>query len=393
MRWRTPVHWIALVLAALIAVLSVIAIWTRNQVLDTDRYVETVAPLARDPAIQDLLVDRLTAAIAPPDRTAEFARGVLPRRAEPLATPIAAAVEGFVRDKLGGFVRSPDFAERWDRLSERTHAAAVELLTGEDEDKRRLQIVGDRLVVQLGPLVGPAREAVERAGLKPPEALASAEPEIVLGDASGVQSARGIVELLQTIAWVLPVVGVLLLIAAVFTAPDRRRGMLRAGMALVVGMAVLAIALGVGRSLYLDAATGADLPEDAASSAFDTLLRFLRDGLRLVFAIGLVIVLGAMLAGPSRPARALRGGIRSIGGRARRGDGGLGPVGRWIADYRRGIELSALVVGAIVLVAQSRPTGANVLAIALAVLAFVVVVELVAAAAGPAPASNGVEPS
>ena len=377
-------HWIALVLAVLIAMLSVIAIWTRNQVLDTDRYVETVAPLAREPSIQDLLVDRLTAAIAPPERTAEFARGFLPARAEPLASPIAAAVESFVRDKLGGFVRSPGFAERWDRLSERTHAAAVELLTGADQDERRLQIVGDRLVVRLGPLVGPARAAVERAGLKPPESLSSAEPEIVLGDASSVQSARGIVDLLQKVAWGLPIAGVLLLVAAVFTAPDRRRGMLRAGMALVVGMALLAIGLGVGRSLYLDAATGADLPEDAAASAFDTLLRFLRDGVRLVFAIGLVIVLGAILAGPSRPARALRGAVRSIGGRAGGVDGGLGPVGRWVADYRRALEVAAMLVGAIVLLAQSRPTGGTVLTIAIAVLVFVAIVELVAAAARPA---------
>jgi hypothetical protein len=67
------------VLAGLLALLSVIAIWTRNQVLNTDRYVATVAPLATEPAIQDLIVDRLTATLADPDRTAEFASGLLPR--------------------------------------------------------------------------------------------------------------------------------------------------------------------------------------------------------------------------------------------------------------------------------------------------------------------------
>ena len=378
-------HWIALVLAALLAILSVVAIWTRNQVLDTDRYVETVAPLAREPSIQDLLVDRLTGAIAPPERTADFARDLLPPRAQPLATPIASAVEGFVRDKLGEFIRSPRFAERWDQLSRTTHGAAVELLTGAG-DQGRLQIAGDRLVVRLGPLLGPAREAIERAGLRPPEAPPAVEPEIVLGDASGVQSARGIVELLQKIAWVLPVLGLLCLVAAVFTAPDRRRGMLRAGMALVAGMALLAVILGVGRSLYLDAATGADLPEDAAGAAFDTLLRFLRDGVRLVFAVGLVIVVGAVLTGPSRPATALRGGLRSAGGRAGRADGGLGPVGRFAAQYRRPLELSAAIVGAIVLISQSRPTGHDVLVIGLVVLAVVAIVELVAAGGSAAAA-------
>jgi hypothetical protein len=198
-RGRTAVHWIALVLAALLALLSVVAIWTRNQVINTDRYVATVAPLATEPAIQDLIVDRLTATLADPDRTAEFASGLLPARAEPLSTPIASAVEGFVRTRLGDFVRSERFAELWDELSRRTHASAVALLTGSGEG--RIQIAGDRLVVDLGPLLGPAREAVERAGLMVPVAPAGAAPQLVLGDASGIESARGGVELLQKMAW------------------------------------------------------------------------------------------------------------------------------------------------------------------------------------------------
>jgi hypothetical protein len=378
-RWRTPVHWIALVLAALLAILSVVAVWTRNQVLDTDRYVETVAPLAREPSIQDVLIDRLTDAIAPPDRTAEFVRGLLPPRADPLATTVGTAVEGFVRDKLGEFIRSPGFAERWDQLSRTTHDSAVNLLTGQEQG--RLQVAGDRLVVRLGPLLGPAREAVERAGLKPPVAEAGdEEPVIVIGDASGVESARGVVDLLQKLAWVLPVLALLLLVVAVFTARDRRRGVLRAGFALVTSMTLLAVALGVGRSLYLDAATGADFPEDAAASAFDTLLRFLRDGVRLLFAVGLVLVLAALLTGPSRAATALRGGVRGAGSRV---DAGLGPFGRFVAEHRRALELCGALVGAIVLMAQSRPTGSTVLVIALSVLAFVALVEFVAAGAGP----------
>ena len=88
----TAVHWVALVLAALLAILSVSPIWTRNQVVDTDRYVRTVAPLATEPPIQDLLVDALTSAIADPDAHRAVRPRLLPPRAAPLATPIAAAV-------------------------------------------------------------------------------------------------------------------------------------------------------------------------------------------------------------------------------------------------------------------------------------------------------------
>ena len=45
-RWRTVVAALLLVLACLLAPLSLVAVWTRNQLIDTDRYVATVTPLA-----------------------------------------------------------------------------------------------------------------------------------------------------------------------------------------------------------------------------------------------------------------------------------------------------------------------------------------------------------
>ena len=300
-RGRVAVHWVALVLAALLALLSVVAIWTRNQVVSTDRYVRTVAPLATEPAIQDLLVDALTTKLADPSRTADFAREVLPGRAEQLATPIAATVQRFVRDTLDDFVRSDEFAKLWEEVSRRTHESAVALLTGEDQS--RLQIVGDELVVRLGPMLGPAEAAVRRAGLDVPlQTTDGEEPTIVLGDASSVESARGGVNLLQKVAWVLPILALACLAAAVFTAPGRRVGLLRAGLALAIGMVVLGAGLEIGRRLYLDAVTGPRLPEDAAAAAFDTLTHYLMRAVWVLLAIGVIVAVAAWIAGRRRRA-------------------------------------------------------------------------------------------
>jgi hypothetical protein len=291
-RW---LHWVALVLAALLAVLSIVAIWTRNQVVSTDRYVRTVAPLATEPPIQDLLVDALTTKLADPARTTDFARQLLPARAEPLAAPIAAAVRSFVRDELEDFVRSDEFKRLWEDVSRRTHDAAVALLTGEDEG--RLQIVGDRLVLRLGPLLGPAEAFVRRAGLDAPLVTEGEEPEIVLADASSVDRARGAVNLLQKLAWVLPILALVCMAGAVFTAPGRRIGILRCGVALAVAMMLLGAGLLLGRSLYLDAVTSPQLPEDAAAAVFDTLLHYLRNGILILLAAGLLVAAGAWIAG------------------------------------------------------------------------------------------------
>jgi hypothetical protein len=54
---------LCIVVACLLAPLSVMAIWTRNQVTNTDRYIATVSPLARDPAIQTAIADQITAQV------------------------------------------------------------------------------------------------------------------------------------------------------------------------------------------------------------------------------------------------------------------------------------------------------------------------------------------
>src|SRR4029453_13758779 len=63
-RWRIVTSRVMLVVFCVAMVLSVPAIWVRNQIDDTDRYVRTVAPLGSDPAIQAALANRVTAQIS-----------------------------------------------------------------------------------------------------------------------------------------------------------------------------------------------------------------------------------------------------------------------------------------------------------------------------------------
>src|ERR1043165_3199810 len=57
---RHTVATVLLVLTMLLTPLALVAAWVHDEVADTARYVRTVAPLASDPAVQDVLIDRLT---------------------------------------------------------------------------------------------------------------------------------------------------------------------------------------------------------------------------------------------------------------------------------------------------------------------------------------------
>ena len=49
-----------LVLACLLAVLSVVVVYARNELLNTDTFVATLAPLAKDPAVQTAVADQVS---------------------------------------------------------------------------------------------------------------------------------------------------------------------------------------------------------------------------------------------------------------------------------------------------------------------------------------------
>src|SRR6266516_116296 len=61
--WRTPVASLLIILGCVLAPVSVVAVWTANQVSDTSKYVANVAPLIKDPAIHNALTNKLTTEI------------------------------------------------------------------------------------------------------------------------------------------------------------------------------------------------------------------------------------------------------------------------------------------------------------------------------------------
>src|SRR3954464_12503582 len=71
-----------LVLGCGLAVLSLLALWLRGTLLNTDRYVSTVAPLAANPDIQNAVADKLENAIFSRVDFAGLSRQVLPDRAD-----------------------------------------------------------------------------------------------------------------------------------------------------------------------------------------------------------------------------------------------------------------------------------------------------------------------
>src|SRR5207344_591493 len=94
---------ILVALSILVFTVTVPAAWGARTVLNTDRYVATVAPLADDPAVQASIATKLTDQVFSAldvQGTISDALAALGERATVLAGPLTTAVKGFVQDQV-----------------------------------------------------------------------------------------------------------------------------------------------------------------------------------------------------------------------------------------------------------------------------------------------------
>jgi hypothetical protein len=395
-RWRTVVAALLIVLGCVLAPLAGVAVWARNQVTNTERYVATVAPLASDPAIQNAIADQITAQVftyidvqglTNQALDALTERGLRPQVADQLralSTPIANGLQSFTRTQVGRIVQSPAFADAWVQANRLAHEELVKALTGEGGGA--VTVENDTVSINLAAFIQTVKQQLVAAGFTLAERIPQVNASFVLFQSKDITRVRSAFNLLTTLGNWLPVIALLLLALGVYVARDHRRALIAAGLGVAVAMLLLALGLAVFRSIYLDAVPASALPHDAAAVLYDTIVRFLRAGLRTVFVLGLVVAAGAFLTGQSvtatRTRQSLAGGI----GWLQRGADGAGlrtgPVGTWVHANRRALRIGAVALAGLALVFWSRPTGKVVIGLTLVLLVVLAAIEFLARPGG-----------
>jgi hypothetical protein len=381
--WRGPVATLLIVLGCILGPVSVIAVWTANQVSDTNRYVENVAPLIHEPAVQSALTDKITAQInahihvqALTNQAADtLSSKGLTRVGTLLHTfsgSLAGAVGGFIHTQVAKIVASPQVANLWVQVNRTVHAQLVKALSGQGNGS--ITVSNGQVVMNLGPFIDVVKKDLAGRGFTLVNNIPAINPTVGLFSAKYLVKAQSGYRLLNDLKIVLPILTLLLIAAGVYIARSHRRALIGAGLGFAASMAVLGIALAIARSIYLNSVPSSVLPANAAAVMYDTLVRFIKDGLRTLLVVGLIVAIAAFFTGPSVTAVRARGAVsgalgwvRSSGERA-----GLrtGPVGSWTYAHRHALRIAAVALFALIFVFWGRPTA--VVAIVLAVLLLVV---------------------
>ncbi|HEX2358537.1 MAG TPA: hypothetical protein VHH72_01840 [Solirubrobacterales bacterium] len=282
-------------LASLISFLAVFSIWANRQALETDNWVETSTELLEDEEIRTQLaafmVDTLYANV---DVQAEL-EARLPPNLKGLAGPAAGGIRQLADRLANEALQRPRVQQAWERINRTTHEKLLQVI---EED------TGEPVTLDLGSLVAQVggEAGINVAGRLPPDA-----GQIEVLPAGELSTAQKLVDLIETLAVVLTVIAILLFALAIYLARGWRREALRAvGFSLIVVGLAVAVARSLAGNVVVDALASTASVEPAVEDTWEISTSLLSDGAGAMVFYGIIIVLGAWLAGPTGLARGVR---------------------------------------------------------------------------------------
>ncbi|CRK52611.1 conserved membrane hypothetical protein [Rhodococcus sp. RD6.2] len=389
LRWTAAA--LLLVLVAVLGIGAVAARFARSEVLDTDRYVQTVTPLASEPALQSALANEITDQIMSrvdvEQMTADALTGLtevaprVPSAVVGLAPVIAGQAETFVRNAATKLVESSQFETMWIEANRQAHEELVSVATGENSGSVSIDDRG-QVSVNLAAIIDTVKADLVNRGFSFVDRIPDVDASFVVFQSADLVKAQRLVNWLNTASAVLPWLTLLAAALAVWAAPPggRRRAVSLVGATLAIAMGILAVGISIGRSVYLSEVPSDVLSPDAAAILFDTLVQPLRTTLRAVFVLAVLIGLIGYLSGASASATAIRRTYTKAMDRLRSpsADRAPRPVETYAATFRLPLRIAIVVIAVATLVFWKYPSGTVVIVTILIALAALLAVEVLA---------------
>ncbi|MET7368359.1 hypothetical protein ABZS61_21365 [Streptomyces sp. NPDC005566] len=385
-RWRSFFSALLIIIGCILAPHAALASWAADIVGKQDRYVDTIKPLASDPAIQKAAANRVTDAVMEHIDLPTLLEGVAPADRPParkalgtLGDSLESAVRSFVHDKSEEVITSETFENIWIQANRRIHVAVEKALTGSGGGA--VKINNDSVTVDLGPVVAQVRQRLVDEGMKAASKIPDVHTDFTVLRVDNIGDTKTYFRVLQIAGFWLPVLSVVLIAAGVLLSRHRRRVLVTAALAFTFAVLMLGLGLTVFRVAYLNALPDS-VSQAAAESVYDTLTRYLRTTVRMAATLGVVIALAAWLSGPGRSATFVRqswhSGIGAVRATADRMGMRTGPVGPFLGRHRTWIPWILVGLAVLTYVLWSYPTALVVLTITLIWLLATALVEFLA---------------
>ena len=386
---------IALILGLGLLPLGTVTYWGHRTVTDTERYLETMQPLAYDEDVQDSLsvfiTDKIEEQIDPEALVNQLFAGLIEEypSLKALVPIVSGAVDSLIAQVVDRLVRSDQFKQLWDLANTAAQKSLMAILEGRDDGPVSLQ--GDEVVLDIGVLIDQVKQGLVDQGFSAAANInvPQADRQIVLLEAPQLAQIRTIYSFTSPVAAGLVYVAILLLVLAVVLARRRPRMTAWAGGGAAVGGGLLVVGLGIGESLFVNTLEGTPF-EKASQTFYDQLLKFLYNGSYSLIVLGIIVMaVGLYLCG-ARWAVELRATVNNLADDIA-GNIPAGPItssGAWVAAQARWLRVAVAVIFTIIVVIGNDLSVARTIWAALIALLLLGIIQVWAAAGRREPAEQ-----
>ncbi len=291
--------WGLVALATILVLVCSLTLWVQRQALNTDNWVDLSTELLADDEVRGALSVRLVDSLYEQTDVREQLAQRLPGPLDALAAPAAGLIREAAINAADSLLERPRVQELWADANRAAHERLVAILR-EDSD-RLIQSSQGQVILDLTPLV---MRLNDQLGLD--VALPEGAGRYVIAESDQLAAAQTAVAVIDPLSVLMIIAVVVLLAVAVYLAAGFRRETLRGiGLTLIViGVLLLVVRRLVGNALVDELTT--DTNRSVGWTVWVLGTNLLRDIAIAILVYGLVLLLGALLAGPSRWATWIR---------------------------------------------------------------------------------------
>jgi len=288
---------------SLLAFLSVFAIWTERQALNTDDWVDTSGRLIENPTIRaavgDYLVDQLYANV---DVERELT-GILPGDLKQLAGPASGGLRQVGGDAADQVLKSSTAQSLWEDANRAAHEQLIAVL---EDKKEAVSTEGGNVTLNLGSLVTNLAEQIgigaDLAKKLPPDA-----GQITILRSDQLKTAQNIAIAIKGLAIVLSLLTFLAFGLAIYLSRDQRWvTVLFCGIGLVAAGFAVIVARQVAGGIVVGQLVTDESVKPAADAAWSISTSLMVSIATTVILIGVLFGIAGWLGSPTSSARTSR---------------------------------------------------------------------------------------
>jgi hypothetical protein len=290
-------------MGTLIAFIAIFSIWVNRQALNTDNWVSTSDKLLQNEEVKtqlsNYLADQLFASV---DVQAELEKTFPPRLA-PLAGPAAGALHQLAPKVAERALETSQAETLWSEANRGAHETLLKILNDEGSV---VSTSGGEVTLDLKSLVsesgGQLGVAGKLASKVPPDA-----GQLTILKSDQLSAAQDISKLVRHLPIVLTLLALFLYGLAIYLAGPRRREALRSvGFGFVVAGVLSLLLREVAGNTVIDALAGNESVKPAVEAVWSIGTALLVTVAVSAITFGILLVIAAWLAGPTRIASSLR---------------------------------------------------------------------------------------